>query len=434
MFQSASEFYSPFLIDGPELEAKLNSAIDSLAEFSANVQHRHGTKITWDKPQRLALPGTLVSAENRLWEKGELDNDHNKVLKAIREASDAYDLVLYITARPATPAGTLNLFGLAQSVPATRDTFIAIISENSLSSRTILAHELSHLLGAEHEAPLDLKNEGNQGSDARRSFAFERFYAPPEKPKRLVAWFKDTFNLSRDTPTLPATRSREGTVGADGVEYRVAYLSDYSLYCSNTTLGWSSRYANQASILPKGFEAIARLAETRSAHGSGPTPEPPEPEESRSGSDLRSPSAPPKPATDNRSGAMGYCPSVSFPQRNCSDDAQAIVTLQFDRDVWSLTNQQKADLTKAMEGRLHGSATYLVTGHASSTGHLGNNYVLSRNRAASVSTYLAQLASANSQQIGLKVCATGPDLRQCSSRSERDAVNQRVTIRLFNEE
>ncbi len=246
--------YSPFLTDGPELEAKLNSAIEYLAEFSVNLQRRHGTKITWNKPQRLAQQDMLASAESRLWEKGELDNDHNEVLKAIREASKSHDLVLYITARPATPAGTLNLFGLAQSVPATGDKFIAIVSENSLSSRTILAHELSHLLGAEHEAPLELANESNRGSDARRSFAFERFYPPPEKTNAIRAWLEDKLNLLRGKPTLPAAPSREGTVGADGVKYRVAYLSDYSLYCNNTTLGWSSKYANQARILPTGFE------------------------------------------------------------------------------------------------------------------------------------------------------------------------------------
>ncbi len=177
------------------------------------------------------------------------------------------------------------------------------------------------------------------------------------------------------------------------------------------------------------------MAETRYAQ----VPLPPEESDSDSvtgtgtGTGTGSSSDPQKSATYNPAGAVGYCQSVSFPQRNCSDDDQAIVTLQFDRDAWSLTNQQKAELAKAMTGRLHGNATYLVSGHASSTGRLGNNYVLSKNRAVSVSAYLAQLASLNSQQIGLRVCATGPDLRLCSSHSEQDAVNQRVTIKLLNE-
>ena len=104
-----------------------------------------------------------------------------------------------------------------------------------------------------------------------------------------------------------------------------------------------------------------------------------------------------------------------------------ILTVNFQRNSWTISNESKAALdnvaTAMRDQRLAGTR-YLIQGHTDVTGRLGHNMALSKLRAAAVSDYLV---SRGVDRSILTSEGFGP-LRLADSANPKNPSNRRVEI------
>jgi OOP family OmpA-OmpF porin len=104
-----------------------------------------------------------------------------------------------------------------------------------------------------------------------------------------------------------------------------------------------------------------------------------------------------------------------------------ILTINFQRNSWTISNESKAALdnvaTAMRDQRLAGTR-YLIQGHTDVTGRLGHNMALSKLRAAAVSDYLV---SRGVDRSVLTSEGFGP-LRLADTANPKSPANRRVEI------
>lgn len=334
--------------------------------------------------------------------------------------------------------------GQAARVPSDSENFVAIVDTRCLVRDTVVAHEVGHLIGAEHEPHLDrTPHTFLQNGDH--------------------AWRWPL--LDSHGRYLPGRY--EGTASASDVFTRCPFFSDPKRPIKGEPAG--STYANQVVALRRHVAIATGLAAARRAlDASIPPPVPvpaserdlqpisieqtsaPDLFDSRGDSSLGQVARPVAPKisleasdTDRNADAPRsalvvdddhICAAIRWRTENdCTNDAYE-TTLLFKRGEWEISRGHEAKLRDALGERQVTENRAVISGHASITGDFWSNVRLARNRANATSLALAKIADETGVKLELRVCALGQEKPSCGSTplDPRATIHQRATVRFVS--